>query len=138
MCSNDPYCFDAYVGTFVKVLCDPDLNPSVPDGSAVYINQPVTIHCITRGSQAMAWRSDEYIGSGRQLAFNSGSTPGAIDTSPNGAQATFVRMDNDNGELMLQSILSISVVSIHSSFTITCHNIDTGSTDGVTYQTMSK
>ena len=131
-------CFDIHVGTLNTVLCEPDLSPSVPDGSAVYINQPVTVHCTTRGTQAMAWRSDEYIGSGRQLTFNSRSMPGATDTSLNGAQATFVRMDNDNGELMLQSILRISVTSIYSSFTITCRNIDTGSTESVAYQTLSK
>ena len=128
----------AFVGTLDTVLCEPDLNPSVPDGSAVYVNQPVTVQCTTRGSQAMAWRSDEYIGSGQQLTFNLGSTPGATDTSQNGAQATFVRMYNDNGDLMLQSILRISVASIYSSFTVTCRNIDTGSTESVTYQTLSK
>ena len=141
---NDVCCFYnndiVHVGTCTldTVLCEPDLSPSVPDGSAVYVNQPVTINCITRGSQAMAWRSDEYIGRGQQLTFNSGSTPGAIDTSPNGAQATFIRADNNNGEVMLQSILLISVASIHSRFTVTCRNIDTGSTESVTYQTMSK
>ena len=131
-------CFDIHVGTLNTVLCEPDLSPSVPDGSAVYINQPVTVHCTTRGTQAMAWRSDEYIGRGQQLTFNSGSMPGATDTSPNGAQATFVRMDNNNGELTLQSILRISVASIYGSFTVTCRNIDTGSTESVTYQTLSK
>ena len=139
MCSiNDACCFDIHVGTLVTVLCEPDLSPSVPDGSAVYVNQPVTVQCTTTGSQAMAWRSDEYIGRGQQLTFNSGSAPGATDTSPNGAQATFIRANNDNGELMLQSILRISVASIFSSFTVTCRNIDTGSTESVTYQTLSK
>ena len=124
------------IGTFI--LCRPDLIPSVPDGSAVYINQPITITCITRNSQALAWRSDQYIGPGQQLSFNSLSTPGTKEISPNGAEATFVRMDNNNGELTLQSILRISVIPTFTTFTVTCRNIDTGVSESVTYQTRSK
>ena len=124
------------LGTLIQ--CNPDLTPSVPSGSQVFINQPITITCVTRGSQALAWRSDEYIGPGQQLSFNINNIPGDTDSSSNGAEATLVRLVNSNGEIMLQSILRVSVVPNFINFTVTCRNIDTGFEESVTYQTMSK
>lgn len=120
-----------YIGMLVQ--CNPDLIPSVPSGSQVFINQPITIQCTTMGSQLLAWRSVEYIGPGQQLTFNLNSMSGDTHTSSVGAVATFIRVANSHSGLMLQSVLHISVVSTFTNFTVTCRNIDTGSEESVTY-----
>ena len=125
-----------YIGMLVQ--CNPDLIPSVPSGSQVFINQPITIQCTTMGSQLLAWQSVEYIGPGQQLTFNLNSMPGDTRTSSVGAVVTFIRVANSNNGVMLQSVLRISVISTFTNFTVTCRNVDTGSEESVTYQTMSK
>ena len=121
---------------FLLSLCvlaqsNPHLRTSVPSGSRVYVHQPITITCSTRG-HILVWESNEYIGLGGQLTFASGDSRGRRANSEINNQ-TFAVLTSIEPEL--ESQLSLTVASNYQSFTITCRNVDQGLADNVTYIT---
>ena len=115
------------------MLRAPDLHSSVPSGSPVYPEQPITITCTTRNSQILAWESDEYIGGGGQVVFTSNNLPDSIDTSRNGALAILISVTTNNGEPIIQSELLINITTRSSSSRVMCRNVDNGETDTVVF-----
>jgi hypothetical protein len=82
--------------------------------------QEVTITCETRGSQIIAWTSDEYIGrQGVQLEFLS-IDPVGVTRRTSSAVASLINNTNDNGVTVLVSQLRI-IGALSSS--VACINI---------------
>jgi hypothetical protein len=85
--------------------------------------QVVTITCETRGSQIIAWSSDEYIGrSGAQLQLSS-TDPVGVTRRTSSTVAALINNTNDNGVTVLVSQLRI-IGSLSSS--VACINADNG------------
>ena len=122
-----------YLPGILPTLSAPDISSSVSNGSLVYPNQPITITCITRNSQILAWESEDYIGGRSQIAFTSSNRPNSTDTGRNGAVAILISVSNDNGELIITSelLVNITISSIISS--VICHNVDTGQADYIVF-----
>ena len=121
----------------LPIECDPGLSSLVPNGYPVYIGQPIAIICRAKGTQVLAWRSDEYIGLGGQLAFGPGDEPGEIVNSEVMTQTFALLTLNtiEDGEPQLESQLHLTVASRYQTFTIICRNVDQDRADNVTYHT---
>ena len=88
-----------------------------------YESETVTFTCVTRGSNSIAWSSDEYIGADRMefaSAEREGTTRSAADS---GAIGRLVSVSNENGNVILVSQLQLNVQSTYQIASITCHNI---------------
>ena len=117
----------------LQTLSAPDLYSSVSNGSLVYPEQPITITCVTRNSQILAWESTDYIGGRSQITFTSNNQPDSTDTSRNGAVAILISVTSDNGELVITSELLINITTRSIMSSVTCHNIDIGQTDNIVF-----
>ena len=87
------------------------MSSTLHDGQLACRGSEVTFTCETQGSDAIAWRSDTYIGSGVQLVFvAAGSNQGDTRTSPSNTDtlATLTREEDDQGTLVLESTLRMS------------------------------
>lgn len=115
------------------VLGAPDLRSSVPSGSPVYPQQPVTITCTTINSQILAWEGEDYIGGGSQLTFTSNSRLDSTVVSRNGAIAILISISNSNEGLTITSELLINITTHSTVSRVTCRNVDTGQTDSVEF-----
>ncbi|MCG8621744.1 MAG: hypothetical protein MJE68_07065 [Proteobacteria bacterium] len=85
--------------------------------------QEINYTCETRGSQTLAWASDEYIeADGSQLDFATFNTVGDTRTSPVNPNtvATLINKTNETGKVILESQLRIVVSPQIATFTITC------------------
>ena len=117
----------------LPTLSAPDLHSSVSNGSLVYPEQPITITCVTRNSQILAWESTDYIGGRSQITFTSNNQPDSTDTSRNGAVAILISVTSDNGELVITSELLINITTRSIMSSVTCHNVDSGQTDNIVF-----
>ena len=124
-----------YLGLLLLTKSDPDLVSTVPNGARVYVGQPITIACTTSGTQILAWESNEYIGSGGQLAFGPGDRPGRVINSEiqDNTFAVLLRNSMVDGEPQLESRLRLTVDSKSQNFTIICRSVDQNRRDNVTY-----
>jgi hypothetical protein len=102
----------------------------------------ITFTCETRGSYAIAWSSDEYIGSGgNQLTFAAGASHvGEILRSGSIAQtmANFTYNTDENGKLVMVSILTITIVPNSPGGSVTCTHIGDGTTDSIDFEVIGK
>ena len=99
----------------------------------------VTFTCVTRGSGGIAWTSDTYIGpNGAQLVFETDfSSPGDTRTSES-TVATLIREQEDQGETVLESTLSINPLPTPQIASVTCIHTTSGQRDNVTFQVIGK
>ena len=130
------------IDSLFPVESDPqlDLLLSVPDGSSVYADQQITITCRVRGTQVIAWQSDEYLGPGGQLAFGPSDQIGKIVNSQVMDQ-TFALLTvkyTQDGTPRLESQLHLTVSPRYQIFTIVCRNVDHDRSDNVTYYKSGK
>ena len=100
-----------------------------------YVGETVTFTCVTRGSNGIAWSSDEYIGSGGvRLEFIPIDMEGA--TQPVGQTvATLVRVSYEDGEIILVTQLQISVESTFQTTSITCHSLGNDAVNTISFLT---
>lgn len=77
--------------------------------------------CETRDSHSIAWKSKEYIGDGDsfQLIFTSTEHEG-LNKTHGSSSATLDRNEEENGQKVLESTLTVSVKS--SASNVTCVN----------------
>ena len=104
-----------------SVMSQPMLTSSAgqvcPEGMIVFT-------CTTTGSSTLAWRSDEYIGSGRQLEFLSVNHIGMnrFSTSNPETVATLTAINDDGMTVTLTSMLHIVARSTTPSVSVSCRN----------------
>ena len=121
----------------VPVKANPDLHPSVHNGSRVYAGQRITIRCTARATNQIEWTSVEYIGRGNQLAFHSGQEIGLSKTMGD-AVALLLSVTGDGASPVMETQLAITVNANYETFSVSCHNLDQGSADAVNYIARSK
>ena len=117
---------------------NPVIMTSVPNiGTPVFVSQPITISCMTSGTQLLAWESNEYIGLSGQLAFGSENMEGMRINSEimNHTFAILTRIVTESTEVQLESQLHLIVTPQHRTFTIICRNVDQNLADNVTFHT---
>ena len=86
--------------------------------------------CETRGSPTIAWRSNEYIGTGgASLQFGAFQNPGVTKTSDINSEtvATLVDKRDEDGLEILVSELRIIPLQEYPSFSVTCVHANTSS-----------
>ena len=120
---------------FASASPNPNLHSSVSNGNYVYVNQTIVIICTTSDTHYLAWRSVEYIGRGQQLILNSTLTPGYSIKNIMGAVVSIVRVFDGNGALSLQSRLTFSVSPNFSITSVTCENVDLGTSESASWNT---
>ena len=102
----------------------------------------VSFTCETRGSEILAWFSDQYIGEGGlQLQFAAGdSVVGEIRKSGSIVQtvATLTNSTVDNGVQVLVSTLNITVVPNSPGGSVTCMHVGDGTTHSVNFDVIGK
>ena len=99
-----------------------------------YVGEYVVFTCISKGSNSIAWSSDEYIGSGGlRLEFISID----METTQRIGQtvATLTEVFRVEEKVILVSQLQITVQSTHQISSITCHNLGNDTTNTVSFDT---
>ena len=95
-----------------------------------FSNENITFTCIVRGSNAIEWSSDDYIGTGgRRLEFISTDRPGS-QLNAGETLATLVRATQD---IIIESQLNIRIQSTISVATVRCQNGGTGENTEITF-----
>ena len=95
---------------------------------------------MTRGSGGISWTSDAYIGTNGpsvQLGFEADfDNPGDIRTSISNGDtvATLTREQEDQGETVLESTLSINPLPGPQTASVTCIHTTSGQRDTITFQ----
>ena len=115
---------------------------SLVNGRSVCPGSRINFTCETRGSYAIAWSSEEYIGSGNaQLLFAAGASNVGDITRRNNlveAEAHLTRNDLENGTRVLVSTLYITIQSNPPRATITCMHVGDGTEDTIPFQVTGK
>ena len=115
------------------------LTSTLENGQFACRGSRVTFTCVTRRSGGIAWTSDTYIGpNGAQLVFETDfSSPGDTRTSES-TVATLIREQEDQGETVLESTLSINPLPNPQIASVTCIHTASGQRDNVTFQVIGK
>ena len=102
----------------------------------------VSFTCETRGSFAIVWSSEQYIGSGNaQLAFAAGASDvGEIRRSRSNSQtfATLTQSYNNSGVQVLISELHISVPPDSPNASVSCMHVGDGNISSIDFQVIGK
>ena len=102
----------------------------------------VTFTCVTRGSDAIAWTSDVYIGAGGvQLGFVADlSNPGDRRTSVSNTDtvAMLTREYDDQGIMVLESELRITPLPDPQTATVACIHVVNGERKIANFQVIGK
>ena len=99
------------------------ISSTVTDGEFVCPGQEITFNCETRGSQFVAWTSNEYIESdGTRLDFAQFNTVGQTKTSPINPNtiATLINKTNETGVDLLVSQLRIIILQQFDTLSVSC------------------
>ena len=100
------------------------LHSTITGGSVAFSGENVTFTCVVRGSNAMEWTSEQYIGTGgRRLEFISADPVGTTRTS---GEAIGELISATVDEIII-SRLSVKIPQPTFSFaSVQCHNINAG------------
>ena len=100
-----------------------------------YVGETVTFTCMTRGSNIIAWSSDEYTGlDGNRLEFIPVDVEGATQRVGQ-TVATLINVSRVEGEVILVSQLQISVLFMFQVSSITCHGLDNDAVNTISFLT---
>ena len=119
------------------VVIGQSLTSTLVNGQFACRGSRITFTCVTRGSGGIAWTSDTYVGpNGFQLRFENFNSPGDIRTSTFNADtvATLTREQEDQGETVRESTLSINPLSDPQNASVTCIHSASGQRDSTTFQ----
>lgn len=112
------------------------------NGSSICPGTRVSFTCETRGSFAIAWSSDEFIGTGNvQLLFAAGANVVGDNRRRNNAfdaEAVLDRNDDENGVQVLVSTLYITVLPNLPDGSVTCMHVGNGNTSSINIGVMGK
>ena len=110
----------------MRVTSSQRLSSTLFEGDRACPGAQVNFTCTTSGSLIMAWRSDEYIGpNGAELEFTSADGIGSRMTSsinPN----TFAILVEINGNRVVESVLTITVLDSIQTASVTCSEVGLG------------
>ncbi|MCG8621182.1 MAG: hypothetical protein MJE68_04145 [Proteobacteria bacterium] len=98
------------------------LHSTLYDVQIAYVDEMIVFTCVVRGSDIMAWTSEEYIGTGgQQLPFAAAEPEGSVQRAIRNNQtvATLVTAVN-TGEVMIVSELRIRIMSTHPLASVQC------------------
>ena len=113
------------------------LNGSLSENSAIPPGENITFKCITLGSSILAWTGTNYVDS--RIEFIVFDQIGTMYTPNTYATAILVNVSTDmNGRSIIESHLNITVQSSIPSSAITCHNVGTGETRALSFQSKSE
>ena len=98
-----------------------------------YVDEIVVFTCIVRGSNSMAWTSDEYIGTGGQRLEFSAAEPAGTTLSAVGNSQTTAELINATIDEIIVSELRISIQSNFPTPSVQCHNINAGTNSSITF-----
>ena len=118
------------------VNCEVSLNSTFTNGSQVHHGDTLIFNCIIRGSFALAWRSNEYIGpNGQQLSL---SLSGSTSSLNSYAIATLTRNYIEDDQTVLESTLTIIVQRNIPSASVTCYSLGTDESKTISFQLAGK
>ena len=124
------------------VVIGQSLTSTLENGQFACLGSRVTFTCVTRESGGISWTSDAYIGpNGAQLIFEAEfDNPGDVRVSASNANtvATLTREQEDQGETVLESTLSINPLPDPRTASVTCVHIDSGQRNTITFQVIGK
>ena len=86
----------------------------------------IVFTCTTTGSLVLAWTSEEYIGSGRQLDIRSVDPIGTTVSSTINSDTVANLTAFDNDGIILKSMLRIRTGSTTPSVSVSCLNVGDG------------
>lgn len=131
----------SHAGTLCTILRAQTITPTsgLQDGKIACPGSLVVFTCVTRGSAAIAWRGNYYVGD--QIGFLEGHKMGSTSNSSSNPNtvATLTRNYNDtDGAPVLESTLHIvaSLNSINPS--VTCVHIDSQKTTSFQFSVLGK
>ena len=111
------------------------LNHTLVDGTA-HLGDTVNFTCRTRGSNTLAWRSQEYIGqNGEELTISRLGTTSSLNSY---AVATVTNTYIENDQRVLESNLTIIVQGNIPNASVTCSSIGTGESNMISFNLASK
>ena len=110
------------------------ISSSVPNGSYVYIDELVTITCITRGSRALQWQSPELFSGDDIIACTYDHHVG--DTCYIGTDVEVILVYIDTIEI--ESRILFFANSSYDDITITCRNVDYDTSSSITIRVNGK
>ena len=104
------------------VISQPMLRSSVAM-EKVCLGNTILFTCTTTGSSTLAWSSEDYIGSGRQLQFRSIDDNGTAKNSPSNPETTATLIAITTGmPIILTSVLHIIPRPTTPNISISCTN----------------
>jgi hypothetical protein len=98
-----------------------------------YVDEMVVFTCVVRGSNSMAWTSEEYIGTGGQRLEFSAAEPAGTTLPAVGNSQTVATLVNATIDEIIVSQLSIRIRPTYLIASIWCHNINAGTTNSVEF-----
>ena len=125
----------AYVCTIGGGVFCQKLNSTLRSGQPAYPGQEITFYCETMGSP-MAWRSNEYIGSGGvQLEFTGFDRAGSVHQAHDNHEttATLLRAIPQNDSFLLISKLRIVASRSPPNASVTCQNSFSGKVEMISF-----
>ena len=103
--------------------------------SKVCSGEELIFTCVTKGSQILAWSSDEYIGSlGVQLEFTLSDTPGFLRASDDNPQTLATLISTDSTMRIMVSTLRIIVSANMAYPSVTCEHRSSGRSQTLAFQ----
>ena len=114
-------------------MLDSTLHSTVDGIPVAYVGETVVFTCMVRGSNSMAWRSDEYIGTGVQrLELSAGDAIGTNYTAVANNQTIATLVDATINEFII-SRLQITIRPDYQIASVQCLNINTNTTTSATF-----
>ena len=114
-----------FIVTLTTGITQRIISPQLSELQTLCPGEEVTITCETRGSPVIAWRSEEYIGSGVLIEFGNIHSVGYTSYVNSNTVATLINNTIDNGVSVLVSQLRIIALSGSLTSSVTCiHNFN--------------
>ena len=98
-----------------------------------YTDEAVIFTCVVRGSNSIAWTSEEYIGTGGQRLELSAAEPIGTRYYAVGNNQTVTELISATIDEIIVSQLRIRIKSNYSIASVLCHNINAGTESSTTF-----
>ena len=109
------------------------LHSTVYGAPIAYTDETVIFTCVVRGSNSMAWTSEEYIGTGGQRLELSAAEPVGTRYSAVGNNQTVAELISATIDEIIVSQLHIRIKSNYFIAAVKCHNINANTVTSITF-----